>query len=424
MDNSTALAANISLYTLNYNSDHESGSAQDNVTKTNSTIQQEAAYRAAVMLARVAFPALVALGTVSNALVLVVLRRGAISTGNLSFFLAALAVVDTVFLYSSGAKTWIRAEWGVELLHLGTWSCQAVLFVNHLSCSLSAWLVVLVAWQRWYTLSRPFQRCCPVENKRCGHLGFVCLVLVLTAANSYVFVTVKLYERARGKVCAPREPYRQVMRDVFPYVLMVLYSGLPSLLLILLNCLLARVLYVSRRSLLTSGDCTRSSGGSHDAEHVRTRFNHVTTMLLVLSASWLVLTAPHTLLQLVDPHPKSQEEAARLVLLNVLFFVFIYINHSINFFLYCALIRGFRREARAVISKALAFFRLCRSEYCFDQDNNSSSNIAANISHHHHRVDGNGNAGSFAPLLCRHGLAAQGHDIQEAPLTEFPPVMG
>ena len=97
-------------------------------------------------------------------------------------------------IHSSGAKTWIRAEWGVELLHLGTWSCQAGLFVNHLSISLSAWLVVLVAWQRWYTLSRPFQRCCPVESKRCGHLGFICLVLILTAANSYVFVTVKLYE--------------------------------------------------------------------------------------------------------------------------------------------------------------------------------------------------------------------------------------
>ncbi|GFR59828.1 FMRFamide receptor-like [Elysia marginata] len=404
-----------SSQTLSY---YNTSSSLDNTTKGNGSdvdsVHQEPMYQAAVLMIRIVFPTLVALGTVANCLVLLVLRRGAITTGNLSFFLAALAVVDTVFLYSSGAKTWIRAEWGVELLHISTWSCKAGLFVNHLSSSLSAWLVVLVAWQRWYTLSRPFQRCCPVERTRCGHLAFICLVLALALANSYVFITVKLYEESWGKRCAPKEQYKRLMGDVFPYLLMVLYSGLPSLLLILLNCLLARVLYMSRRSLLASGDTTRSSGGSRDAEHVRARYNHVTTMLLALSTSWLVLTAPLTVFKLLEGNHKTPQDKAKFIFLNVLFFVFLYINHSINFFLYCALIRGFRREVRTLSSKVAGVlggcFRPCRSDCCQRRSRNSSNSVAVNISNHHHRVDGNGNTGSYVPLLYKHARLEQvGH---------------
>ena len=118
-------------------------------------------------------------------------------------------------------------------------------------------------------------------------------------------------------MCAAREQYKQLMQNVFPYLLMVLYSGLPSLLLILLNCLLARVLYVSRRSLLPGRDSSRSSGGNRDAEHVRARYNHVTTMLLALSTSWLVLTAPHTLFKLVETSTDSPRERATFMFLNV-----------------------------------------------------------------------------------------------------------
>ena len=92
---------------------------------------------------------LVFAGTVGNTLTLLVLRRGAINTDNLNFFLSALAIVDTTFLYTSALKTWIRFIWGFELLHMGTWSCKAGLYLNHLSLTLSAWLVVIVAWQRW-----------------------------------------------------------------------------------------------------------------------------------------------------------------------------------------------------------------------------------------------------------------------------------
>lgn len=151
-------------------------------------------YTAARILVKTCFPSLVVLGTVANVLVIVVLRRGAINTDNLNIFLSVLAVVDTVFLYTSAFKTWVRVMWGFELLHMGSWSCKIGLFLTQLSSTLSAWLVLVIAWQRWYTCSRPFDRCCPVDSSKWGYAGLVCIGLILFGANSYVLVTVELHE--------------------------------------------------------------------------------------------------------------------------------------------------------------------------------------------------------------------------------------
>lgn len=151
-------------------------------------------YTAAMMIIKVVFPTLVAVGSGANTLVIVVLRRGAINMDNLSFFLSVLAVVDTVFLYTSAFKTWLRVMWGFELLHMGSWSCKLGLFLNQLCSTLSAWLVLVIAWQRWYTCSRPFDRCCPVDSSKCGYIALVCLLLILVGANSYVLFTVELHE--------------------------------------------------------------------------------------------------------------------------------------------------------------------------------------------------------------------------------------
>ncbi|CAL1532415.1 unnamed protein product [Lymnaea stagnalis] len=346
-------------------------------------------HKVAILLVKVLFPVFVAVGTVSNILIIVVLRRGAINTDNLSFFLSALAVVDTVFLYTSAFKSWIRVIWGVEFLHFGSWSCKLGLFLNHLSLTLSAWLVVVIAWQRWYTCSRPFDRCCPVESARCGYIGLACLVLVLVGANSYVLVTAEYHESSWGRSCAPAPEHDGAISEVFPYLLVLLYSGLPALLLIVLNGLLARVLYTSRRSLLSHTESSRTRG-RHDG-HVRARYNYVTVLLLALSLSWLVLTSPHTLLKFAEHIPESSFQSATFTFLNVLFFIFLYVNHSINFFLYCALTKGFRREVRRIASniKSLIIFL---SHSCCSRPRRQHLD-ASNTNSHHSHTD------SFMPLL-------------------------
>lgn len=73
-------------------------------------------------------------------------------------------------------------------------------------------------------------------------------------------------------------------------------------------------------------------------------------MLLSVSFVWLVLTGPYGMWSLVTPNPKTQEERDRKTLLKIIFFLLMYINHAINFYLYCLTGRKFRRELIALVS--------------------------------------------------------------------------
>lgn len=104
---------------------------------------------------------------------------------------------------------------------------------------------------------------------------------------------------------------------MFPLILMTLYSLVPAFFLFILNGLLVRVLYQSRRALLSNTNANRDSGSHRNNDRVRARYNYVTSVLLALSSLWFVLTFPHTVFKLMEPMPENAEEGATLLLVNV-----------------------------------------------------------------------------------------------------------
>ena len=70
-------------------------------------------------------------------------------------------------------------------------------------------------------------------------------------------------------MCLPSEETDELVAMLLHLLTMLLYSALPALLLVLLNGLLAHVLYASRRALLSHADSARHVGGRGGS--VRTR---------------------------------------------------------------------------------------------------------------------------------------------------------
>jgi len=60
-----------------------------------------------------------------------------------------LAVVDTVVLFVSAFKTWIRLISGVEWLHGSMATCRCIMFTLLVALHLSAWLIVVVSADRF-----------------------------------------------------------------------------------------------------------------------------------------------------------------------------------------------------------------------------------------------------------------------------------
>jgi len=64
-------------------------------------------------------------------------------------YLLVLAVVDTIVLFVSAFKTWIRLISGVEWLHGSAVTCRGLMFMLLVALHLSAWLIVIVSADRF-----------------------------------------------------------------------------------------------------------------------------------------------------------------------------------------------------------------------------------------------------------------------------------
>ena len=70
-------------------------------------------------------------------------------------------------------------------------------------------------------------------------------------------------------------------------------------------------------------------------------------MLVVVSAAWLLLTTPYAVFTLAVPEFSTDRQTrATQALLRTVCFLLMYVNHAVNFVLYCLTGRKFRAELR------------------------------------------------------------------------------
>ena len=69
-------------------------------------------------------------------------------------------------------------------------------------------------------------------------------------------------------------------------------------------------------------------------------------MLLGVSFCWVFFTSPQTILHIVSPKPSNISQTADLYLIKVIFYLLMYLNHAVNFFLYCITGQRFRHELK------------------------------------------------------------------------------
>jgi len=102
-------------------------------------------------------PVIIVTGSFGNLLAGLVLLRPRMRMTSVYFYLLALAGADTLVLYTSAFKTWIRLLTNYELLHLSDVTCKLLMFILLVSLYLSAWLVVLTTVDRFIAVWFPFK---------------------------------------------------------------------------------------------------------------------------------------------------------------------------------------------------------------------------------------------------------------------------
>jgi len=178
-----------------------SNSDTESVTVVDGLYYPEAR-RAAMFMIRYLFPLVVFIGTSGNALTAAVLIRQPMRTTSVYAYLLALTVADTLVLYVSAFKTWIRVVTGIEWLHSSDAACRTLMFLFVVGLHLSAWLIVLVTLDRFIAVCLPLRavKLCTVRRAR---IMIAALIVIMLVANSHIFWTIRLQYNSSGSDALP-----------------------------------------------------------------------------------------------------------------------------------------------------------------------------------------------------------------------------
>ena len=134
-----------------------------------------------------------------NAVSALVLSRPRMRDKSVYFYLLLLSAADTLVLYSSGAKTWVRLSTGREWLHASDLACRSLTFAFLASLHLSAWLVVLTTADRFVAVWFPLRAAAFCSQAR-ARLASLVLLVATVAFDGHVFWTFELLPEGQS-VC-------------------------------------------------------------------------------------------------------------------------------------------------------------------------------------------------------------------------------
>ena len=300
-------------------------------------------YHIAMVLVHFMFPVVIFTGTIGNVLSFLVLMRRRLRDTSVYMYLAVLACADNGVLYLSAFKTWVRAVFNWELLHVSDFGCRFIMWLFLVSLHMSAWLVVAMTTDRFLVVWFPFKASSMCNSKR-AKITTVVMVFVIMLYNLHVFWTLGLRYYNGGKItaCGPSMD-DNFMLEIFPVMKLVSYSISPFIIVLVLNLAIAVKLWCNKVAI------SRAASDSDTGSASRASQNRITVMLLTVSFVWLILTAPFTLWSLLrDPSGGVQQRAQNFLFKTVCFFL-LYINHGINFYLYCLAGRRFRQDLQDVM---------------------------------------------------------------------------
>ncbi|XP_069138819.1 uncharacterized protein [Argopecten irradians] len=293
------------------------------------------------------YPIIIFLGTVGNVISFVVMIRKTMIHSSTCFYLAVIAVVDTLVLFFSGIRSWFAVINGWDAIILSPTACKVFNFLTYFLFQYSAWLLVAMTIERFIAIHFPLKAVEYATVSRAKKVS-VALFVMFSLFNCHFFWTVTI----EGQYCSPTKTYEDFHNDIFPLIDAVLYSFLPFLILLAINILIIRD---NKRATRFRETLRRRSHTAENEKNMENRHFHqkLTITLLSVTFTFLVTSAPRVVLFSIRYNyfdfSSAQIDFERLalyLLVSRITSLFSYMNHAVNFLLYCITGQRFRRELR------------------------------------------------------------------------------
>lgn len=291
-------------------------------------------------------PILLILGTVGNILSFIILMRRSMRKFSTYIYLAILSITDTLVLYIGLLRLWIGELNGFDVKNQADWICKLISVAGYTVSDYSVWLIIAVTVERYVAVCYPLHASM-MCNLRRAITVMTSLLIILFFINSHFFWTVHIKQyKIQDEIiynCEGAPKYVRLVDDVWPWVDAILYSFLPFVIIMVLNGLIIRQVVRARRSR----DGLQSTQPDH-RRRARESSIKLTIMLLTISFAFLLTTLPMNISLIISAfyhnYLNDLHFLSRFKLARTITELLMYVNHSMNFFLYCATGQKFRHN--------------------------------------------------------------------------------
>jgi len=285
-------------------------------------------------------PIIFVVGMCGNSLVLVVMTRRQMTGTSTCVHLCIMAVADMVVLTIGLVPEWFEFSFNLKFKELHPVTCKLEKILFYTSSDTSIWVLVIFTLDRLVAIAFPFHKrtiCVPSRARLFGGLVFLTAVI----KNFHVFWTRgPEYKTVDGNVTVlisncgkPTPGYANFESFVRPWIVFTTVNVIPFVTILLCNVVIIRALFRVRR-VATIGALVSQSASDRS-------MIQMTTMCLSASFCFLICITPSIVLIIGRPY---WDKTTPYELAKGVSNFFTYINHSVNFFLYCVTGRKFRRQ--------------------------------------------------------------------------------
>ncbi|XP_071105022.1 probable G-protein coupled receptor 139 [Haliotis cracherodii] len=306
-------------------------------------------YRWSRYLGIYCYPILVVLGTIGNVLSFIVMTRKTMLRSSTCYYMAVLAVADTMVLYFGCLRKWFAYLTGWDALILSPAACKIFNFLTYWSFDFAAWILVAMTVERYIAIHFPFTVTKHATIPRAKVVS-IFLGVIFVGINAHFFATVTISDRG---YCSSQEEYIRFNDYVFPWIDAALYSFIPFIVLLVFNIL---IILDSRKAIKRQQTLQASSLNNTNTFTIRSN-SRLTVMLLSVSLTFLVASAPKAALIIIKPYTFDFYDGplvdfhllSKYTLTASVMNFLTYGNHAINFLLYCINGQKFRSELKRLI---------------------------------------------------------------------------
>ena len=317
-------------------------------------------------------PLVLVFGVSGNVLSFITVTRKGMRKMHVSFILAVLAVADTAVLIFSALLGAVRTYSNGKLdLYVET-HCSLMYYLNYFFSQLSAFLMALIAAERFIAVYKPLKAGVWLTTSRIGKVILAWVVFLAVINTNAFFVWGPYGQVSFGSVtlrlCTCWGAFCSTYIQIWPMVDALLYSWGPSCVIVILNVLTFSKLlhrYIKRRRAVAPAANANNQQGpapmvennnplpvpAGPAGEVQGKTIATTSVLLSVNAVYLICSMPVAISSLYLDVWFENVKAGRATICDYVNWyiwvgILLNINHAINFYLYCLVGSKFRRELK------------------------------------------------------------------------------